>query len=702
MSSTSGGLAASSARRTAAIGIVMMACAVSGQAAAWVDPVAPATREAALADDRVASARDRVLPFVVSILTVREDYAQGNGRLNVSGGSGTVVTAAGHVVTNAHVTQNGRAFRVIFADQRERAARLVGEDSLSDVAVLQVDPVDGEQFAHARFSSTLTLRSGDTVMAMGAPWGYSQSLSMGVVNNTSRLLASFFQDEADYEASLGPDEPTGRYYAWIQHDAAISPGNSGGPLVDLDGNVVGVNTRGSVLGGDMAFAIPAPEAMAIANQLIANGTVTRSTLGFKLRSLHGTGHDRGALVYAVQRDSPAARAGLTTGDRILAVNGRDLDVRLPEQVPAAQRLLAELPSGKPAKLRVQDGGKARILDVVPEPYPSDRGDEFELRPFGLTLVALTPAMAARRGLDDAQGLLVTGVRPGGAASTLRPAPVAGDVLRRVAGNRVHARAHLDPWLVPVEGKVEPVLVEIEHRGEQRVALLVPQHGDVTRSPLPDLPKPWSGVEVQAVTPVLARALGVGEGHGYRITRVYPTSPLAAAGAQVGDVLVSIAERPLKPANETDVQSFHERVADIDEAGPVRFRAVRTGRVLELDATLRSAPLPAAAQRSSEIAQLDAVVRDLAFYDRVALRLPEDARGVIVEQVQTGSPAGLAHLQVGDAIVSLDGEPIDDVMSFRIAFRKAQETDTPAIAFEVRRGAESRLLYLDKSWLSEAR
>ena len=683
------------ARRAGALGVLLFLAVALG---ARAQP--PAAAEPPRADDRVAQARERVLPYVVSILTVREDFQQGDARLNVSGGSGTVVTAQGHIVTNAHVTQHGKAFRVIFADQRERGARLVGEDTLSDIAVLQVDG-GGESFPHATFAQQLSLRSGDPVLAMGAPWGYSQSLSMGVVNNPERLLASFFQDESDYEASLGPDQPSGRYYAWIQHDAAISPGNSGGPLVDLDGNVVGVNTRGSNFGGDMAFAIPAPEAMRIARQLIDTGKVARSYLGFKLRSVHGTGYAQGALVYAVELGSPAARAGLETGDRIVSVNGAPMDVQHPEQVPAAQRLLAELPSGKPAKLEVQREGKSRAVSLVPEAFPADRGDDFEFRPFGLTLSPLSAAMARRRGLDEAPGLLVTGVRPGGPAANLRPAPAVGDVLRRVGGNPVAAREDLGRWENGPSGKAEPVLIEIERRNEQRLALIDPRYGDVVRTPLPELPKPWAGVEVQPVAAQLARALGLGaQGGGFRLTRVYEEGPLARAGAHVGDVIVALQDQPLRPANESDVQSFHERVGELDSKGPVAFTAWREGRTLTLSATLGAAPLPAAAQRSTEIARLDAVVREMSFYDRVALRLPEGRRGVMIEQVQSGSPAGLAHLQVGDAVFALGGERVPDVAAFRAAFERALKSEAKNMAFEIQRGAESRLLFLDKSWLPD--
>src|SRR6478609_4573220 len=280
-----------------------------------------------LAEPPVSSAAssDHVLPVVVSILTVRQDYRQGEPSLSVSSGSGTIVSPQGHIATNAHVTENGKSFRIVFADGRELPAKLVGTDTLSDLAVLLVQPPKPETFAYAEFTKTLDLKPGDTVLAMGAPWGLSNSMSAGVVNNPRRLLVSLFDDEAEYEDSLSEDEPTGRYYAWIQHDASIAPGNSGGPLVDLRGRIVGVNTRGMISGGDLAFAIPGTEAGNIVRQLIAKGRVDRVSLGFRLRSLKGTAFTQGVLVNSVERGSPPEKAGLQAGDRILSLNGKAID-----------------------------------------------------------------------------------------------------------------------------------------------------------------------------------------------------------------------------------------------------------------------------------------------------------------------------------------------------------------------------------------
>ncbi|HLS84600.1 MAG TPA: PDZ domain-containing protein [Arenimonas sp.] len=656
----------------------------------------------ALAGDseRMAAARERVLPVVVSILTVREDYQQGEPVLTVASGSGTVVTPEGHVATNAHVTQNGRSFRVVFADGRELPADLVGEDSLSDLAVLKLRPPAPETFAHAEFAERLDLRPGDTVLAMGAPWGLSNSLSAGVVNNPRRLLVSLFDDEADYEDRLGADQPTGRYYAWIQHDAAIAPGNSGGPLVDLRGRIVGINTRGMIFGGDLAFAIPAPDAARVVAELIARGRVERAHLGFRLRSLKGTGFHRGVLVNAVERGSEAEKAGLRAGDRILSLDGIAVDAPQPVDVPALQRRIAELPIGGQVALGIERRSGTETIRLRVRAQPEDRGEERAFAPFGASLVELTPAMSRRRQLETESGLLVTGIRPGGPAAIARPALQPGDVILAIDGQAVADHATLER-LVGKEDEASRV-IDFQRAGERRLALLSPVHGDRVRTPLPSLPKAWAGVDVQPVTTSLARELGL-PGPGYRITRLYPGSPLGQAGARIGDLLTALDGEPLRPANETSADGFHQRVRDLPVQHRARFQLLREGRERRLEASLVESPADASSLRTLSLSLLRAQLRELGFYDRVARRLSERQTGVLVDGVESGGPAGLAHLKPGDLVIRLGEQAVTDLDSLGKALDAAlAQGNGRVIPLQVIRGAETRILYLERHWLTEPR
>jgi serine protease Do len=649
---------------------------------------------------RISAARDHVLPVVVSILTVRQDYRQGEPSLSVSSGSGTIVSPQGHIATNAHVTENGKSFRIVFADGRELPAKLVGTDTLSDLAVLQVQPPKPETFAYAEFATSLDLKPGDTVLAMGAPWGLSNSMSAGVVNNPRRLLVSLFDDEAEYEDSLSEDEPTGRYYAWIQHDASIAPGNSGGPLVDLSGRIVGVNTRGMIMGGDLAFAIPGTEAGNIVRQLIAKGRVDRVSLGFRLRSLKGTPFTQGVLVNSVERGSPPEQAGLQAGDRILSLNGKDVDALQPVDVPRVQQMIAELPVDSKVKLRVDRKGKQSDIELTAQPQPPGRGSEQALAPFGVSGSNLTADMGKRRNLDARAGVLVTGVRPGGPAAVARPEIEAGSVITAVDGKSVANVEELGRIAQAARSVKDPTMVvRVEVRGEQRLSLLKPVYGDQSRDPLPELPQAWVGVEVQPFTASLAKDIGL-QSPGFRISRIYPGSPLGDAGAKVGDLLVSMEGRPLKPGNDISAEACDQQVPDLTVGTKAKFGALREGKPMEFSIAVQPSPVDTSGLRTLAVARLRAQLRELGFYDRVALKLPTDRAGVYIDGVESGGAAGLAHLKRGDVIVSLGDRAVDNPGELSSALEQALAAPgTGLIPLQVIRGNQTRILYLERYWLT---
>ncbi len=647
---------------------------------------------------RISKARDAVLPVVVSILTVRQDYQQGEPVLSVSSGSGTVISAQGHIATNAHVTQNGKSFRIVFFDGRELPAKLIGTDTASDLAVLQVIPPTPETFAFAKFAENLDdLTPGDTVLAMGAPWGLSNSMSAGVVNNPRRLLVSLFDDETDYEDRLGVDEPTGRYYAWIQHDAAIAPGNSGGPLVDLNGRIVGVNTRGMIMGGDLAFAIPGPDAGGVVQRLIANGEIKRVALGFRLRSLKGTRYTDGVLINAVERRSQADKAGLQAGDRIVSLNGDQVTARQPVDVPSLQRRIAELPIGSQVVLKIERSTKEFEVKLKADAQPKSRGDDFASSPFGVSVTELTQPMGRRRHLDDDAGLLITGIRPGGAAAIARPKLQAGDIIRKIDNLALNETAQLANIVIPANSE-KYYLFEIERDDEKILALLKPESNDKVRVPLPELPKSWSGVEVQAISGSLAKDMKLASS-GYRITRFYPNSPLAKAGAKIGDLLVSLQDQKLKPANDAATEPFHQAVRDVVPETEIQFEAIRNGQPITFKLSFTPSPISSAGLKTLNLSKLRAEIRELGFYDRVNEHLPVDQTGVILDGVESGGPAGLTHLNRSDIIIRVGKTDVDNVESLRKALDLALSAKSNAlIPIIVIRGSENRVLYLDPYWL----
>lgn len=646
---------------------------------------------------RMQGARDAVLPYVVSIFVVREDAVQGRAELRVSSGSGTIISRDGHVATNAHVTENGKRFRVVLADKRELGAILVGEDALSDIAVLKIRDVPADGFPFARFASENDLQAGDVVMAMGAPWGMAHSVSQGVVNNPERLLLSLFQDEADYEQQLGQNQPTARFYAWIQHDASISPGNSGGPLVDLRGRIVGINTRGNAMGGDMAFAIPAPVASKIVADLITHGSVPRSFFGFGVRSLKRSGYERGVLVSSVIRGSPAAKAGLEAGDRIVAIDGQVLTVAEPEQVPPFLRALTERKIGAAMAVTLLRNGDERKATLVSVEYPPDLGHDLEVKAWGVTFTELTPNIARSRYLGRDAGLLVTGVLPGKRAATAHPPWQVGDVVHAIDGMPVASRTDMQALDLDNGGAAGRRVVAIERNGAQLISVIDAKAARDEGKKLRELPKAWIGIDTQPITATTAALIAGPSGGGYRVTRVYDDSPAHRAGVQVGDVLTALAGAPVPVSGDIGDEPLQSRIREALLDEPLPIELWRGGKTVPVAVVPIAAPAPASSLPSRTIEWLDLGVRNIGFYDRVSRGIAADSTGVIVDNVAPGGLAGLAHLAAGDVVLRVNGNVVSNVDRFeQLTDRKARAAGTP-LSFLVLRGSRTRLLYLDAEW-----
>lgn len=383
----------------------------------------------------------------------------------VSVGSGFVVDADGLIVTNNHVIDGADEIRVFFSDGESLDAELVGTDPKTDVAVLRVKPDEGTQLTAVPWGNSDTAEEGDWVIAIGNPLGLGGTVTAGIIS------------------ARGRDIRSGPYDDFIQTDASINKGNSGGPLFNVDGEVVGINTAiFSQSGGSIGigFAVPSNLARPVAEQLIQFGRTKRGWLGVRIQSVteeiaEGLGMDqpRGALVAGVTGESPAGAAGIKSGDVIVEFNGQDID-----EMRALPRIVAGTGVGKAVPVTVWRKGKLEQFTVTlgelekaekalasseeQEEEPASR--ESDLASLGMKLSPMTDDVRERFSISTEDGAVVTEVVPDSAAAEkgLR----AGDVIIEVNQEAVQG-----------PGDVARRVAEIEERKGRSVLLLVVRGDD---------------------------------------------------------------------------------------------------------------------------------------------------------------------------------------------------------------------------------
>ncbi len=373
---------------------------------------------------------------------------QFRGQVPVRGqGSGFIVSADGTILTNAHVVDGADEVTVKLTDKREFKAKVRGLDKASDVAVLKIE---AHNLPTAKIGNSTATRVGEWVLAIGSPFGFENSATAGIISAKSRTL------------------PDGSYVPFLQTDVAVNPGNSGGPLFNMAGEVVGINSQiYSRSGGyqGLSFAIPIELAMNIEKQIVTHGKVQRGKLGIAIQDVNqslaesfGLEKPAGALVSSIEKGGPADRAGLQPGDVILALNGKA--VTASGDLPA---LVATMQSGETARLQVWRKGKqleiAVRIGAFEEPARAQILEESPGKArLGVAVRPLTPE--ERRQIGGAGGVMVQD-----ASGPARRAGIqAGDVILSVNGEAVSSAEQLRAQLAKA-GKRVALLVE---RGDARL------------------------------------------------------------------------------------------------------------------------------------------------------------------------------------------------------------------------------------------
>jgi serine protease Do len=343
-------------------------------------------------------------------------------------GSGFIVEASGTILTNAHVVEGADEVRVRLADRREFKGKVVGADKPSDIAVVKIE---AKGLPAVRLGDPSKLRVGEWVLAIGSPFGFENTVTAGIVSATSRSL------------------PEGTYVPFIQTDAAVNPGNSGGPIFNLKGEVIGIASQiYSRTGGyqGLAFAIPIDVAANVKEQLVKHGRVERGRIGVAIQEVSqslaqsfGLDRPRGALVASVEKGSPAEKAGLKPGDVLLGVNGKTVE-RSAELPP----LVAAVKPGTKATFEVwREGGKRNVDVTVGQLKP----EQVAAGPQSEGAASTGKLGLAVRPSDD--GLVVEEASGAAARAGIR----AGDVVTAVNGKPVKSVEELRAIAEEAKGTV---------------------------------------------------------------------------------------------------------------------------------------------------------------------------------------------------------------------------------------------------------
>lgn len=644
------------------------------------------------------AARRKVYPALVNIAVVYRYFNSGRAQRAPAGGSGVIISPDGYVLTNFHVAGHTTHITCTLANGEALEAHVVADDPLSDLSVLKLIRTGKELSAplpYAALGDSDKMQVGDAVLAMGNPLMLSSSMTLGIVSNTKRVFTDFTGTEME-DMELDGGEKTGTFTRWIQHDALILPGNSGGPLVNLNGEVVGINELG---GEGVGFAIPSNLARLVFQDVIHYGRVRRGWLGLSVMPVDKMGRTTGALVSSVTPASPAARAGVQPGDLLLALDDAPVTVRFFEQVPLFYQRVARLPAGHPARLRFLREGRTRLTVVSVAPLEPSLGAEQEFRGMGVTLQALTPAMALARHLPDASGVLVTGVRPGLPFEAAQPPVAAEDIILAVNGHPTATlaafRSAVDACEKAAAGRSGfPVSLR---RKDENLLVIVNTEADKTPDDGGELPKAWLGIKTQVLTPEVADALGMTGQTGFRVTEVYPYTQASRAGLKPGDIITALNGTPLESSHAQDAEDLAHGVEALSVGDKAQLGLRRGADKSTLAVVLERTPDSAVQAKTSRSKGLEFTTRSITLMDKANNHWSESQQGVLVTEVTSGGWASIAGLHTDDLILSLNGRKMEDVASFERALAALAHARPKVVSVFVRRDAFTHFVFIEPDW-----
>lgn len=635
---------------------------------------------------------DAVYPALVRVGVIMTSPADGRMQKMMGSGSGAIISDDGYVITNHHVA--GRAERMVcrLSDRQEIEATLVGTDPMCDIAILKLkldqlkDPK--KPLPVAKFGDSSLLRVGDTVLAMGSPAGLSQSVTVGVVSNTEMILP--------WGGLEQEGEAVGMLVRWIGHDAIIFHGNSGGPLVNLKGEIVGINEIGiASIGG----AIPSNIAKQVAESLIKSGKVTRSWTGLETQTVLKTDKGTsGVLIASIVADSPAAKAGLQSGDVITQYAGEPVSATVAEELPLFNQLMLSQPVGKTVKIVYRRDGKTSETSLTTVDREKALGRDEELKSWGMTAREFTmfSAMELQR---DRSGVQIETIRPGGPCSEAKPALQPGDVITEVGGVKISSLEDLrklSSSLTKDSTRMVEVLTGFE-RGTRKYLTVVHIGKEPEKNEASQARKPWMGISTQVLTADLAKALKIGDKTGVRVTQVMPGTNIDKAGLKVGDIILKFDGDVVAARQVEDEEVFYNMVRRHKIGQEVALDILRGGEAKKLTVKLQEPPTPISELKQYRNDDFEFAARDMSFVDKTDRKLEAQTQGVLVDRVEATGWASLGGLASGDILKTVDGKPVGNIEQLKKLLADARQQKPQRMVFTIQRGIHTRFLELTPSW-----
>lgn len=682
------------------------------------EAAAPVVKAGAVPPSVIETIVDAVKPSLVRIHVVSSDAQAGREAKGESFGSGVIVSPEGYVVTNHHVAGNAKWLSCTLANREQVDARLIGTDALSDIAVIKLAPQsNGQPYPVANWGDSGRLRVGEAVLAMGSPLAFSQSVTAGIVSNTELVMptgtAGFVLD----------GENVGSIVRWIGHDADIYPGNSGGPLVNLRGEIVGINEINIGLSG----AIPGDLAREVSAQIIASGHVTRAYTGLDLQPrLRGDDRAAGVLVSGVVPASPAAKAGVRPGDLLIQADDARLDARFPEQLPLVNLQLSRLPLDRPAVLTVVRDGAQLQIPLSARARDAASAPSLEVRSLGLTGTDITPPVALEMKFPNADGVLIDSLLQGGPAAEAKPPLAEGDVIISARGQAVKSMAGLKAVLATVPRKPDGTATLIEVRRDGEVLLCVANiNPENNEDASVEVAKAYLPASTQVVTAELVHMLGLPAGtQGVRLTQVFPGTAATAAGLRVGDIITRLDGQDVEASQLEDTDVFAGMLRQYKIGGwakigilrrePAAVKGVagkagarkpgvpRTGAKTVWKPRVIALKLPRAPKQDRELAtfrddNFGLALRSVTENDRLRGDADKGEQGALVTAVDDGSWAALAGLAEGDILRRIDTTPVTSMETARAKLRELEKQRVRRTVFFVSRGVHTLFVELQTDW-----